>query len=67
MASMPCARSARSAPAHLQAGGWLLFEHGLAQGEAARALLAARGLLAESQTWRDLEGRERVSGGMPPA
>ena len=50
------------APAHLQAGGWLLFEHGLAQGEAARSLLAAAGF-RDIETWRDLEGRERVSGG----
>jgi len=53
------------APARLQAGGWLLFEHGLAQGEAARALLAAAGF-RQVQTWRDLEGRERVSGGCRP-
>jgi release factor glutamine methyltransferase len=54
------------APARLQGGGWLLFEHGLAQGEAARALLQARGF-AQVRTWRDLEGRERVSGGLRPA
>jgi release factor glutamine methyltransferase len=53
-------------PAHLRAGGWLLFEHGLAQGEAARALLRANGF-ENVHTWRDLEGRERVSGGTRPA
>jgi release factor glutamine methyltransferase len=53
---------ARAAPAHLAEGGWLLFEHGLAQGEAARALLAHSGL-GQVRSWRDLEGRERVSGG----
>ena len=53
------------APGRLQAGGWLLFEHGLAQGEAARGLLRENSF-DQVQTWRDLEGRERVSGGMRP-
>jgi release factor glutamine methyltransferase len=53
---------ARAAPAHLVDGAWLLFEHGLAQGEAARALLVQCGF-GEVRSWRDLEGRERVSGG----
>lgn len=50
------------APAHLVPGGWLLLEHGHDQGEAVRALLAARGYAAVA-TLRDLEGRERVSFG----
>ncbi len=50
------------APDHLVPGGWLLLEHGYDQAEAVRALLAARGFL-EVQTWRDLAGIERVSGG----
>jgi release factor glutamine methyltransferase len=50
------------ARAHLAAGAWLLFEHGLEQGGAARAMLAQAGL-AEVGSWRDLEARERVSGG----
>lgn len=50
------------APAHLEDGGWLLLEHGLKQGAAVRALLAARGF-AQVQTWQDLEARDRVSGG----
>ncbi|RZA34693.1 MAG: peptide chain release factor N(5)-glutamine methyltransferase [Lysobacteraceae bacterium] len=50
------------APAHLEAGGWLLLEHGYDQAEAVRTLLAARGF-AEVQSWRDLAGIERVSGG----
>jgi len=54
------------AMAHLQAQGSLLFEHGLTQGGAARALLEANGF-EQVQTWRDLEGRDRVSGGMRPA
>jgi len=53
---------ARGAPAHLAEGGWLLFEHGIAQGEAARAILALAGF-EEVRSWRDLEDRERVSGG----
>jgi release factor glutamine methyltransferase len=47
---------------HLVAGGWLLLEHGYDQAQAVRALLAAAGY-AEVQSWRDLGGIERVSGG----
>lgn len=50
------------ASAHLQPGGWLLFEHGYQQGQGARSLLQAKGF-AEVDTWHDLEGRDRVSGG----
>lgn len=50
------------APEHLVPGGWLLLEHGYDQAAAVRALLAARGFL-EVQSWRDLAGIERVSGG----
>lgn len=50
------------APAHLAPGGWLLLEHGYDQAGAVRALLAAGGFL-EVQSWRDLAGIERVSGG----
>lgn len=46
----------------LRPGGWLLFEHGWKQGEAARALLQAAGY-ADVFTAQDLEGRDRVSGG----
>jgi len=48
--------------AHLAPGGWLLLEHGYDQAEAVRALLAEAGYL-EAQSWRDLAGIERVSGG----
>lgn len=54
------------APAHLEAGCWLLMEHGYDQAEAVRALLAAQGY-TEVQSWRDLAGIERVSGGIAPA
>ncbi|WP_126535919.1 peptide chain release factor N(5)-glutamine methyltransferase [Aerosticca soli] len=55
-------RIVAGARAHLVPGGWLLFEHGWTQGEAARALLQAAGY-AQVFTARDLEQRERVSGG----
>lgn len=47
---------------HLVAGGWLLLEHGYDQAEAVRGLLAHAGY-ADVQSWRDLGGIERVSGG----
>lgn len=50
------------APGHLASGGWLLLEHGYDQAAAVRALLDGRGFL-EVQSWRDLAGIERVSGG----
>ena len=50
------------APGHLAPGGWLLLEHGYDQAAAVRALLDGRGFL-EVQSWRDLAGIERVSGG----
>lgn len=53
---------ARDARRHLRAGGWLLVEHGFEQGDAVRSLLTAHGY-AEVFTARDLEDRERVSGG----
>ncbi|HEX7732749.1 MAG TPA: protein-(glutamine-N5) methyltransferase, release factor-specific, partial [Rhodanobacter sp.] len=55
-------RIVAGAPAHLEAGGWLLFEHGWNQGDAARALLRAAGY-AQVFTAQDLEARDRVSGG----
>ncbi len=51
-----------AAPAHLQAGGWLLFEHGWNQGDAARELLRVHDYV-EVFTAQDLERRDRVSGG----
>lgn len=52
-------------PRHLAAGGWLLMEHGYDQAASVRALLDAAGY-AEVQSWRDLAGIERVSGGRLP-
>jgi release factor glutamine methyltransferase len=58
-------RLVQQAPSHLRAGGWLLLEHGHDQGEAVRGLLQTRGFDAVD-TRRDLEGRERCSGGRWP-
>ncbi|MGH8090201.1 MAG: peptide chain release factor N(5)-glutamine methyltransferase [Rudaea sp.] len=54
-----------NAPDRLNADGWLLLEHGFDQGPAVRALLQKSGFV-EVFTERDLEGRERVSGGVKP-
>ncbi|HIZ51364.1 MAG TPA: peptide chain release factor N(5)-glutamine methyltransferase [Candidatus Pseudomonas excrementavium] len=51
-----------SAPTHLNDAGWLLLEHGWQQAEAVRELLEQRGFHAV-QSWRDLGGHQRVSGG----
>ena len=53
---------AREAPAHLLPGGWLLVEHGEGQHEAVRGLLEAAGL-ETTESWPDLAGIPRVSGG----
>ena len=50
---------------HLNADGWLLFEHGYDQAERARALLDMAGFSAVFSAC-DLSGIERVSGGMIP-
>ncbi|NTV69084.1 MAG: peptide chain release factor N(5)-glutamine methyltransferase [Azonexaceae bacterium] len=54
-------RIVADAAAHLNPGGWLLFEHGYDQGEASRNLLTAAGFKAAS-TFPDLAGIDRVSG-----
>ena len=51
-----------SAPTHLVPGGWLLFEHGYDQASRCRELLLHAGF-REVQSWRDLAGIERASGG----
>ncbi|MGZ3184581.1 MAG: peptide chain release factor N(5)-glutamine methyltransferase [Telluria sp.] len=53
---------AAGAAARLAPGGWLLLEHGYDQAAAVRALLSSAGF-AEVQSWRDLPGIERASGG----
>ncbi|MES2077175.1 MAG: peptide chain release factor N(5)-glutamine methyltransferase [Pseudomonadota bacterium] len=58
-------RIVAGAPRHLVAGGWLLMEHGYDQSAAVRELLRTQGY-AEVQSWCDLAGIERVSGGRVP-
>lgn len=53
---------ARHASDHLLPGGWLLLEHGAGQHDAVRDLLEAAGL-ETAQSWPDLAGIPRVSGG----
>ncbi len=48
------------APEHLEAGGWLLLEHGFDQAAAVRELLSACGFSAV-ESRRDLGGHERIS------
>lgn len=55
-------RIVADAPAFLNPGGWLLFEHGYDQGEACRNLLTGAGFKG-AFTHPDLAGTDRVSGG----
>ncbi len=55
-------RIVRDAPRHLTPGGRLMMEHGYDQAPAVRALLSAQGF-RDVQSWKDLAGIERVSGG----
>lgn len=50
----------QQAPDYLEAGGWLLLEHGFDQAAAVRELLRARGFSA-LESRRDLGGHERIS------
>jgi release factor glutamine methyltransferase len=50
------------AAGHLKDGGWLLMEHGYDQAQAVRGLLLAQQFDAV-QSWQDIAGIERVSGG----
>jgi len=51
-----------AAPCHLESGGYFLCEHGHEQGEAVRLLLADAGFI-KVESWLDLSGNERFSGG----
>lgn len=53
------------APSKLAPGSWLLMEHGYDQSAAVRALLLSSGY-TDVQSWQDLAGIERVSGGRRP-
>jgi release factor glutamine methyltransferase len=54
------------AAAQLESGGWLLVEHGYDQAANVRDLLAAQGF-GDLQSWKDLTGIERASGGIKAA
>lgn len=54
------------APAHLVPLGWLLMEHGYDQAAQVRQLLTEAGY-TDVQSWRDLAGIERTTGGRAPA
>lgn len=51
-----------TAPGYMEPDGWLLLEHGWQQADAVRAWLE-RGGFTDVQSWRDLGGHQRVSGG----
>jgi release factor glutamine methyltransferase len=55
-------RLAAAAGAHLKPGGALLLEHGYDQADAVRGLLQAAGF-SHLESWPDLSGIPRVSGG----
>jgi release factor glutamine methyltransferase len=55
-------RLTRAACAHLRPGGTLLLEHGYDQSDAVQALLRESGI-RHPQSWADLSGILRVSGG----
>jgi release factor glutamine methyltransferase len=55
-------RIVAGAPAHLNAEGWLFFEHGYDQAHAVRELLDSAGF-TDIEQHRDLAGIVRVSGG----
>lgn len=59
-------RIVSGAPAHLNADGWLLVEHGFDQGAAVAELFAHAGFIGMG-TDCDLAGRPRVSSGRRPA
>tara|TARA_B100001059_G_scaffold157376_1_gene157001 strand:+ start:1447 stop:2280 length:834 start_codon:yes stop_codon:yes gene_type:complete len=51
-----------AAPDHLKQGGWFLLEHGWQQSAAVQALLVERGFV-DVDSWTDLAGHPRVTGG----
>lgn len=54
-----------AAGTHLLPGAWLLLEHGHDQAAAVRSLLERAGFV-EIDSWQDLAGNDRVSGGCWP-
>jgi release factor glutamine methyltransferase len=60
---LDCIRDiSRGAAAHLRPAGWLLVEHGQGQDPAVRELFRQAGF-ESVQTWPDLAGIPRISGG----
>ncbi len=55
-------RICRDAPRHLEAGGWLILEHGADQAAPVRECLLAAGF-EQPFLDHDLAGNDRVSGG----
>ncbi|MFN2300544.1 MAG: class I SAM-dependent methyltransferase, partial [Gammaproteobacteria bacterium] len=53
---------AACAPAHLEANGWLLLEHGHDQADAVATLLGSAGM-TNIRHWQDIAGHTRVTGG----
>jgi release factor glutamine methyltransferase len=53
------------APRHAKPGSWLLMEHGYDQADAVCTMLR-QAAFSEVQSWRDLAGIERISGGQTP-
>lgn len=53
----------RGAQSHLVPGGWILMEHGYDQAAEVRELLIQQGF-HNVQSWQDLAGIERVTGGL---
>ena len=54
-----------TAPGFLKREGWLLLEHGYDQGSRVRDLLEQRDF-SKVQTWQDIAGHDRISGGCAP-
>ncbi|WP_279305961.1 peptide chain release factor N(5)-glutamine methyltransferase [Pokkaliibacter plantistimulans] len=50
------------APGYLTDGGWILLEHGWQQAESVQLLLRQKGF-SSVQSWQDLGGNDRVTGG----
>ena len=55
----------RDAPTHLEAGGWLVLEHGWKQGDGVRQRLVRQGFV-HVRLHADLAGHERVTEGQWP-
>lgn len=51
-----------AAPRHITGAGWLLLEHGHDQAAPVRSLLARHGFI-DVETWPDIAGHDRISGG----